>query len=352
MPLFAALAVAASSCSLMHDDLEECPSGVDIRFVYDYNIDRADMFPAHVGAVTVYVFDEQGRFLTYKEEYNTATDSPLASPLYTMHLDLEPGTYSFIALAHQRSYAECLAGTGAKYRRSDMHAAVSSAQDLAVTLDRTGGMVDASAPLDTLWHGTGDSPVVVRDMEAASQTISLMRDTKNLTVSLHNLDEPAEIDINDFDISITAANGRIGHDNTLLDDETLTYTPYALWNTSFSGNARAGSDTTPDQLERTAHAALAFNRIMHFPAAADNHRNAMLSIKNRTTGKTVALINLPDCLAQGRGAFEHINYSPQEFLDREHDYRLDFFLRGDTWQYAELSISVLSWSKRIQNVQL
>lgn len=353
LPLFAALAVAASGCSLMHDDLQKCPSGVDLKFVYDYNIDRADMFPAHVGAVTVYVFDEQGKFLTSKEEYNTATNRPLASPLYTMHLDLEPGKYSFIALAHQRSYNECLAGKGAKYRRTVLNT-THAMTDLGVTLDRTEGFVDSSAPLDTLWHGMGAQPIVVRDMEAASQTISLMRDTKNLTVSLHNLDAPANIDIQDFDISITAANGKIGYDNTLLDDEALTYTPYALWNTEFGTAGRAEGETTDDtdHLERTAHAALAFNRIMHYPAAADNARNAMLTITNRTTGKTVARINLPDCLAQGRGAFEHLNYSPQEFLDREHDYKLDFFLRGDTWQYVELSISVLAWSKRIQNIKL
>lgn len=350
LPLAAALAVAVSGCSLMHDDLEECPSGVDLRFVYDYNIDRADMFPAHVGAVTVYVFDEQGNFLTSKEEFNTADHRPLASPAYTMHLDLAPGTYSFIALAHQRAYDECLGRKGAKYRRSEMTAGRHSARDLTVTLDRVNGKVENSgAPLDTLWHGMSLQPLVVRDMEGATQTISLMRDTKNLTVSLHNLDNPADMDIDDFDIAITSANGRVGHDNTILDDEPLTYTPYARWNTSFTTGAR---DDAGDRLERTAHAALAFNRIIHYPAAADNARNAMLTVTNRLTGKRVATINLPDCLAQGRGAFEYLAYSPQEFLDREHDYKLDFFIKGDTWQYAELSISVLSWSKRIQNIQL
>lgn len=354
MSLLAALAVAASSCSLMHDDLEECPSGVDLRFVYDYNIDRADMFPAHVGGVTVYVFDEQGKFVTSHEESNTAENRPLASPLYSMHLELAPGTYSFIALAHQRGYEECLSRPGAKYRRTVLSAGTHAATDLAVTLDRTNGQVEhAGMPLDTLWHGMGTQPVVVRDMEAATQTISLMRDTKNLTVSLHNLDDRSDIDIADFDIAITAANGKTGHDNSVLDDETLTYTPYALWNTSFTAAAQRGEDDpAEDSLERTAHAALAFNRIMHYASAADNARNAMLTIANRTTGKTVARINLPDCLAQGRGAFEHLNYSPQEFLDREHDYKLDFFIKGDTWQYAELSISVLSWSKRIQNIKL
>ena len=59
---------------------------------------------------------------------------------------------------------------------------------------------------------------------------------------------------------------------------------------------------------------------------------------------------LADFLAQGRGAFEARHYSEQEFLDREYDYKLDFFLQGNQWKYVQLSISILDWSKRIQRV--
>ena len=54
--------------------------------------------------------------------------------------------------------------------------------------------------------------------------------------------------------------------------------------------------------------------------------------------------------APGRGAFEARHYSEQEFLDREYDYKLDFFLQGNQWKYVQLSISILDWSKRIQRV--
>lgn len=342
------IAACLSSCSMIHEDLEPCPSGVDLEFVYDYNIQRADMFNDHVGSVTVYVFDSNGRYLTSKEESNSAAGSPLASPLYRMHLDLAPGTYSFIALAHQKSLDKCHSAPGAKYRRSPLSPSASNMEDLLVTLDREEGRVNhEGVSLDTLWHGMSRQPLVVRDMEEASQTISLMRDTKNLTVSLHNLDNPADISLDDFDVKITSANGLLGHDNSVLPDETLTYTPYASWATEFGSD---GSRT--DILERTPHYALSFNRLVHYPSASDNAANALLTITNRKNGKEVARINLPDCLAQGRGAFEYINYSPQEFLDREHDYKLDFFIKGDSWQYVDLSISVLSWAKRIQKVEL
>jgi hypothetical protein len=50
-------------------------------------------------------------------------------------------------------------------------------------------------------------------------------------------------------------------------------------------------------------------------------------------------------------AFEINNYQPQEYLDREYDYRLEFFLRGDRWEYVSLWVDVLSWEKRIQYVE-
>ena len=57
-------------------------------------------------------------------------------------------------------------------------------------------------------------------------------------------------------------------------------------------------------------------------------------------------------LANGRSAYELAGYGKQEYLDREHEYHLDFFLIGDKWQYVDVRIDVLAWGKRIQNVDL
>ena len=60
--LFAAgLTLAVASCSMMEEDRSDCPTGLYVRFVYDYNMQRADMFKDHVGYVVVYVYDETGR---------------------------------------------------------------------------------------------------------------------------------------------------------------------------------------------------------------------------------------------------------------------------------------------------
>ena len=36
--LVAALCISLSSCSMMEDDNKDCPTGLYVRFVYDYNI--------------------------------------------------------------------------------------------------------------------------------------------------------------------------------------------------------------------------------------------------------------------------------------------------------------------------
>jgi hypothetical protein len=80
-------------------------------------------------------------------------------------------------------------------------------------------------------------------------------------------------------------------------------------------------------------------------------KNAVLCIRRKSTGQDIAVLNLPEILSEGRTAFEIYNYSPQEYLDREYDYRLELFLKGEKWEkltYLYVCIDVLSWAKRIQ----
>ena len=56
-------ALTLSSCDLMTEDLDDCPTGLYVNFVYDYNIQRADMFKDHVGGLTLYVYDESDRLV-------------------------------------------------------------------------------------------------------------------------------------------------------------------------------------------------------------------------------------------------------------------------------------------------
>ena len=367
-----------TACSLMSDSLEDCPQGLNVEFVYDYNVERANMFNDHVGSVTLYVYDQAGQLVRTQTEDNTAASQPLRNPNYRMTVDgLQPGEYRLVALANQRSYSIISQLPGVRYLRNGENGSMSN---LNVTLANQPGQQAATAitqSLDTLWHGTlrsaqytqnpitrANAPemvaaqtVTVRQHEMTKCVVSLMRDTKRLHISLRQGDDPAHCDIADYDITIVDRNGHLLWDNTVDTAEgtpDVTYQPFAKWNTYYSRTTAQSYDERPandDNVEETAHADIDFNRLML--RMGDSTVNpALLNIVHRPSGKTVATINLPEILSQGRGAFERQNYSAQEFLDRAYDYRLDFILVGAQWRYILLEIHNLPWSKRFQNVTL
>ncbi len=350
--LFIALVSVAlfSNCSMMKEDEDLTNCGLFVTFKYDYNLQRADMFGDHVGGVTLYVFDSDGRFVRTYENNNVPSMGMMLDGTYThamQILDLPDGKYRFIALANQKSYDATLHTPGAKYRRSPLNAGDSN-EKLTVTLDRnaqngSNPTVSNVAPLDTLWHGmTGAETVEVKSTSKTVTHISMIRDTKMLTIGLHNLDDPTDIKTDDFEYFIVDDNGHLAYNNALLPDDDLVYTPFYQWDAEMKDNA--GNIT-----DKTAHACLTFNRLVWSEKPDDN---ALLIIRNKTTQKEIAAINLTEFLAQGRNAYDLFAYSRQEYLDRAYDFYLDFFIRNEKWQYAEVRINVLSWAKRIQNVDL
>lgn len=384
LSLSSALAVMGvlSSCTMIEDDMKDCPAGLYVRFVYDYNTMRADMFKDHVGHITLHVYDENGNLAATRAVSNSDTETPLARYGYAIHFmpgELAPGRYRLQAIGMQRDWDEALSNKGAKYRRNE----VTHSESLTISLDHS-DTPDAvtghhpvehkNAPLDTLWHTLKvssfepcdgravpdlhvtkapysiypleDQYVTVTEDLATYATVSLIRDTKHLNLTLRQIDFPDAMNHDDYDVMITDDNATLAHDNSVVSGTPLLYSPYASWTTTFSQDGLTRDSRETAEIQRTAHYNMMFNRLMIDTSDVD--KGATLKIVNRRSQKTVATINLPYILAQGRTAYEYI-YPPQEYLDREHDYHLDFLLKGDTWVYCDVVINVLSWSKRVQN---
>ena len=62
----ASIGLAFSSCERIFDDLEPCPHGVSLRFVYDYNMLYANAFPSSVDCLTLYIYDDNGNYVDTK----------------------------------------------------------------------------------------------------------------------------------------------------------------------------------------------------------------------------------------------------------------------------------------------
>lgn len=399
-----------ASCSMMTDEekLDGCPTGdFVVQFVYDYNIQRADMFRDHVGEIALYVFDENGKFVTQREISDKdiisnrdkrcqiifrAGDDP-NDPKVEL---LAGGKYQFVAIAGQRKDAiidtdEALPvsiddAERARYRHT--HYGVSSHEDdLRVALDRGATpdefgryAVNSNAPLDTLWHTLGilyagqhstddpkfngwrDDPLVkIREniydfdnIELHSPedtlTISLIRDTKHLHVALKELDKPAEVNADDYEVYIEDANGLMNVHNEVLPDQHLIYRPYHQRTTDESD---AYLDNEEGVKYTAAHWDMMFNRIIYHEKAEDDAR---LMIVRKSDNEVVAKLSLPRILAYDRIAKYYYNLIPQGYLDREYNYNLTFYLKGGKWEETEIwiatDVNVLSWNVRRQDFDL
>ena len=368
------VAALLTSCDMMKEDRDYCPTGLYVNFVYDYNIQRADMFKDHVGSVTLYVFDESDKLVAQR----TVSGSELSMYGYNIHFteeELAPNhQYRLSAIALQKDWDAALSTKGAKYRHTVLKDG-DNWNSIAVSLDRKKNShpkyfdVSTDAPLDTLWHtqqvmmaSDANQPTATKYHEKADgsattnaiekvkvekdkptyATVSLIRDTNHLNISLRELDNPENVKAEDYEVFILDANGDVDYQNKVVTPtDSLVYRPYAAWTTTFDAGGTIG-------VERSAHYDLMFNRLMYNTTP---DKNAVLCIRKKSDGKEVAVINLPYILCEGRMAYEINNYMPQEYLDREYDYRLEFFLRGDRWEYVSVCIDVLSWAKRIQYVE-
>jgi hypothetical protein len=307
------------------------------------------MFNAHVGAVNVYIYDSDGKYVISREESLDDGDG-LDKYDYVMHFDLPVGKYRVVAVGLQRSTAVLATQPGAKFRLPAIPAEGAVIDDFNVRLDHdtnTGEVYNSQCHLDTLWMGNIDTPIEVKQWEVTKAQVPLVRNTKRILVSLHNLDEPRLISLDDYQVDITADNGLTLYDNSHPSDMLLTYTPHAQWGTDWSDDATTTDPSLANGSE-AVHYELSTGRLLY----ENSNRDARLYIRRTSDGTVIADLNLPAILQQGRGAYETEHYTAQEYLDREYSYYLDFFIKGSTWLYATLSIKELAWTKRMQNVEL
>lgn len=350
-----------SSCSMIHEDLPECETLVKVSFKYDYNTQRADMFHDHVGMVRLFVIDAENgkvvRDLTVSNRDDNDIIKTKDNRYFTITLrDLPLGrSYRFMAVALQRPYDETQQHAEDKFVGT-FPAIGDDADKLQMRLTRS-DVADSenrypiTAPacgLDTLWMGNTTKPIVMPQKLTANveicDTISMIRDTNYLTLTLRQLDNPALIQDTDYRVEITDANGYLAWNNDVLNDQQLLYTPHSQWTTEVIGENN-------DVMERAAHYDLSFSRLLYY-MGAETLNNARLRIYNTADNNLVADLNLPGILAQGRNAFEIYRWGEQEYLDREYDYDLELFLLNNEWQYVNVKVNIMAWVIRIQNTKL
>lgn len=356
------LAIGFSSCDSIYDDDPNCLHGIALRFVYDYHMEPgANSFPANVDCINVFVFDENGNYVTQFKE----TTDILRSEGYRMEIPLDNGKYTIIAyggMACEHSNFNLTPD----WRSSEFLGV--NKDNLEVTLPLTDGV--SKKQLHNIESRTGGlffaQPLEVEltdddySTTYREETVYMMNDVNNIQVILQELEAPYTVNCEDYDYTIIDDNFVLDSKNEPIhvatEDYQPFYKPYATDN-RVTGAAK-NLDSNGARLEedenlpvQVACAELSTSRLFL------NHWNtAQLVITSNkekdSHGNPKELIRIPliEYLMLIRGNGDSWIKTDQEFLDRQSRWTLMFFLQHGRW--VRTCVSVNAWIVRFDNIEL
>lgn len=313
--LVAAACGLAASCGV-YDDTSDCLTDLRLRLLFDYNMEFTDALTHEVRTAHICAYDTSGQLVMDK------TVSVPADGLVDVNELKTEKEYTFVVWAEGEAR-----GDSYTFGPSETES------QLTATVKRTDAKV--SSDMTTLFNGrvTGKSfPSKYGTTQVVD--VPLVKDTKDITVVLQQIDGGVSVNPDDFTLTITDDNGSLGHDNSLLADETLTYTPWSV-KTGAAAVDESGTEVGALVTEFTV------NRLVK-----DGH-NPTLTVTNRD-GKAVLSIPLIDYFLLVKSD-HYSGMGDQEYLDREDTYSLTFFINNDRWVRMEININ--SWRIVIQNVE-
>ena len=330
--LLAVLGSAMVSCSdILEEEVVDCSVNYRVKFKYDHNMKFADAFANEVRSVTLYAFNQEGKFVYQRTEQGDI----LGEDGYTMPLEVEAGDYRFVTwagLEGEESFSVPVLTPG-----------VSTIDELTCRMNRVEKRADGTSvileDLKPLWHGeVTEHSFTSRAAMTQELTIPLVKNTNNVRIVLQHL-SGSPVDVDNFTFTITDENGWMDYDNSLLEDEKLTY--YA-WRTD-DGIAEMNADGSRAQTSiGVAIAELTVGRLVL-------ENNPVLTITNNK-GEKVLSIPLIDYALLVKGHYNR-NMDNQEYLDRQDEYNMTFFLdENDHW--VDSYIIINSWKVVLNNEDL
>ena len=305
-----AVSLLTFSCNSFDERLPECR--LLVKFKYDYNMLHTDAFHTQVDRVELYIFDKDGRYLFSQVEEGEV----LATGYYTMEVNLPVGEYQLLAWAGAHDSYEITIPNGG-----------TTLTEMKLQLMREESLV-INKELEPLWYG-GINHVKFTGTANQMEVINLIKDTNKIRFIFQGSSSGESrstdtsgwtINMHDYDYEIIESNGHLGHDNSLLDDDVLSFRPYYM----------------EQKDPATAYVDMNTMRLME-------DRKTRLVLTEKASGKRVFDINLIDYLAMTNA--EGKNLSTQEYLDRQSNYHIIFFL-SESWLAVQIVVN--GWVHRIQ----
>lgn len=334
---FAAFAVAAvtmtamSSCGSVFDDLDPCPAGIEMRFVYDYNLESANAFPAQVDCLTLHLYDADGNFITTVTE----TSSALADEDWRMTLDLAPGSYHAVAYGG----IEC-------DKASFSHAAVPAGGSHFSSISMQLSDDHIGKRLHDHFHGALDFSIDPDATEYTKVTMKMTKTTNHFRILLHQLNnEP--LDGKDFEFFIKDDNAELDHANSPVAGHQITYPAWTTGHTSEPAGSRSNVSVDDSSAELNGHAPqLAFGELSTSRLHLKN--SPRLIVRSKETGRDIIDISLNTFLLMSMS--EAATWGAQEYLDRCSMWNMTFFLDEDR-RWLQTRVIINGWAVRVNDIE-
>lgn len=327
----ATLAAGLASCERMFDDEGDCDVTHELRFRYDKNLKWADAFPSEVKSVNLYAFDSNGIFV---REYRGRGEA-LSQPDYSIVLDLPAGDYTLLAwcgLENEGADAE-------SFTVPQPVAGVTTLEEMTCSLNtksRAGAYSDER--LNFLYHGCMDVSLVDNhDGKTIVHTMNLTKDTNHIRIILQELSSEEDMNPDNYGIRIEAVNGVLAYDNEVLGTEVVTYEPWWQQQDEVGVGKVDVTDGSVNYVKGVV-ADLSTSRLM-----ASQKKDLWLVITNLESEAKEEIVRVPilQYALMSREYYELAyghRMTEQDFLDREDEYVMTFFLQGNRWMNAYIDI--------------
>ncbi len=354
---------------MIFDDDVDCSAKYEVRFVYDHNMKYADAFSHEVSWVTLYLVDTNGNVVWQKTEEG----EKLASEDYTMDLDVEAGDHGVLRANEKDTYAAdgynidvsdgeygvlntkhsgghtmdvgagkygLLVWCGTKDKGAFSIPESAVCRELTCTLNRKyddEGKAYVDTDIDRLFHGYVEGQEFPNTAGTHYYSVPLIKDTNMFRIVLQHISGDA-VDKDKFSFEITDNNGKMDWNNSVMDDEQITYRAWRV----VHGEAGIITDGTVSMNGALA-AELTTTRLI-------KGHDTRLNIINNETGAYVLSIPLIDYALMVKGYYNE-SMDDQEYLDRQDEYNIVFFLdNSDRWLQSYVYVN--SWKVVLQETGL
>lgn len=343
----AILAGAITSCDSILNYDEDCNIEYCVKFKYDYNMEEKDVFADQVRIITLYAFDENNNLVFLK----TDEGEILADGNYAMNVEVDPSQYRLIAWAglNDESFAVPLLYQN-QSNIEELKVKTLRKQATRSTSEDEKGEYIVESNLHSLWHGEVKKGPTTRNGRQQITDVSLVKNTNTIRVIVAQVNQSngpitKALTEKTFECTIYDDNGYMNYDNSLLEDNLLTYKPYNTKSEIVTTKAFSTGDESAKQ----------YNGITSEISVARlvKGQTPELTIKNSATQEV--LFHSSDLIKY----FEEVdaekykdrNYSLQEYLDREDEYVLKIFV-DEKLALIKTVIDVNDWIIQINDIEL